>query len=96
MGVPADREEPSFSLAGQLYSQYLAEGTVGSLHPCLVPFGFDVRRLPVGMKVKHVGRDAKDFGELLDQVILGRITVIMLHRVEIGWIDGPPIFAPQA
>jgi len=44
------------------------------------------------MKVQHIGRDTDNLCHLLDQVVLGRIAVIVLNRVQVGWVHGTPIF----
>src|SRR5215472_6385863 len=83
------------ALAG-FNSQRLAESAVGGLDLCQVGFGLHVRRLPVGMEIEHIRRDADDLRELFDYEVLRRVAVIMLDRVEVGWVDNPSVLTPQA
>lgn len=45
--------------------------------------------------LRRVRRDADNLRELLDEEVLGWVTVVMLDRVEIWRVDGPAVFASQ-
>lgn len=47
------------------------------------------------MEIQHIGRDADNLRDLLDDEVLGRIAMVVLDRIEIGRIDGTPVFASQ-
>jgi hypothetical protein len=53
-------------------------------------FGLHVRGLAVRMKVLHIGRDADNLRELLDQIVVGRTPVIVLDGVEVRRSTGLP------
>jgi hypothetical protein len=45
------------------------------------------------MKVQHIGRDADNLRDLLDQEVLGRVAMIVLDSIEKGRIDGSSVLA---
>ena len=46
------------------------------------------------MKVLHIGRDADNLRELLDQIVVGRTPVIVLDGVEVRRSTGPAVVTP--
>src|SRR5260370_40242288 len=63
--------------------QNFPEGAIGLFHPAVISVELNILRQALGVEIKHIGRDAQNFRELLNHDVLGWIAAIVFQIVQI-------------